>query len=63
MDHDLAQGTVRGGLEDGAHLHLHDLGHDNAQAHAAQSHHRVRFAHGADGGQQFLFRGQAVGLP
>jgi hypothetical protein len=54
VHNDLAQGAIRRGFKDGAHLHFHDLGHDDAQADAAQTHHRVRFAHGTDRVQQFF---------
>ena len=37
------QGLIGRSLKDGSHLHLHDLGHDNAQTHAAHAHHGVTF--------------------
>ena len=54
LDHDAAQGAVGSSLEDGAHLHLDDLGHGDAQAHAAQTHHRVGFVQALDGFEQVL---------
>ena len=45
-----------GGLEDGAYLHLDDLGEEQPQTDAAQPEHRVLLAHALDRVEQGLFR-------
>ncbi len=48
MDVDAVALDADGGFEDGARLHLGDLGHDDAEAVAAQTEHRVGFVQRLD---------------
>ncbi len=53
-DHDLGLNVdavflaLAGGFEDGPHLHLGQLGDDDAQSDAARAQHRVLLAQGLD---------------
>ncbi len=62
LDYDALERLVGRSLEDGPHLHLDDLRHDDAQADAAQTHHGVALVHAVDAPQQFLVLSQTLGL-
>ena len=49
-----------GGLDDGPHLHLDDLGEKQPKANATQAEHRVLLAHALDRAQQRLLRLQLL---
>ncbi len=63
-DHDFRQRRAslgrdpRGSGQDRPRLHLHDVGHHQPEAHAAQAEHRVLLDHRLDGVQQLLLLGQ-----
>ena len=62
LDHDSTQSAIGSGFHNRADLHFHDFGHDNAQADAAQTHHRVGFVHALDGFEQAFLFSQTFGL-